>query len=89
MERSPELPPRAFFYTLDQIATMINVDYEYFRRRYIYYDRRSVGVHYPDMLLAVNMAPHGAPPDWRVTEDELKRWFKKKRVRLHQRGWLA
>lgn len=88
IERTPELPPRPFLYTLDQVAALIFVDVRYFMNRYVHFDGRSVGPHYPDFILARNVAPKGAPPDWRVTETELKRWLKYKGFRLHPRGWV-
>lgn len=89
VERSPELPPRPFFYTLDQVAALIYVDLKYFKKAYVYYDGRSVGPHYPDFLLARNMAPDGRHPDWRIAEKELARWLRYKGFRLHPRGWVV
>lgn len=88
-ERTPELPPRPFLYTLDQIASLLYVDFRYLKKNYIYYDAWTVGPHYPDFILARNIARQGKPPDWRVPEHELARWLKRKGFRLHQRGWVT
>lgn len=89
MERTPELPPRPFLYTLDQISALINVDLKYLKGRYIYYANRSLGPHYPDLILARDIAPLGVSTDWRVAEQEFARWLRKKGWRLHQRGWVT
>lgn len=81
------LPPRPFLYTRDQIAALFSVTPDYFNERYCWYQDRSVGKHYKDLLRCINIAPQGAPPDWRINEPELKRFLKFKKFRYHERTW--
>jgi hypothetical protein len=73
------LPYRPFFYTLDQVADIFQVSDV---SRYLHYDMRSPGVRSLDKLLAVNIAPEGTQPEWRVEEQELLRW-------MHHKGFGA
>lgn len=81
------LPPRPFLYTLDQIATLIDVSVVNLKDRYLFFDGRSVGARPKDRMFARNIAAEGETPDWRVMEQELIRWLKAKRFRLYERGW--
>lgn len=81
------LPPRVFFYTIEQISALLNLSQKRVEEGYIHFDGRSVGAQSSKRLLAVNIAPHGEGPAWRVSEDELIRWCKKNQVRLYERGW--
>lgn len=81
------LPARVFFYTLDQISALISVNNRTLQSSLVHFDGRSVGVHKKDMLLAVNIAPLGKEPIWRVSESEFIRWCKRKQIRVYERGW--
>ncbi len=78
------LPPRPFFYTLDQIAGLLGIQEDYLRRAYIHFAGRTTGQPSLDKILAANMAPPGEDgvsvdkPDWRVSEDEYIRWLRRK-----------
>lgn len=93
MERpSPEklgLPPRPFFYTLDQVAYLLQVDLDRFKGSYVFYAGRSPGIHKKDKIRAVNIAPLGLTPDWRVQEMELIRWLRSRRIRVYERVRLT
>lgn len=89
VERTPELPPRPFLYTLDQIASLLSIEMVHLRNNYIHFDGLSVGARRPDFLLARNIAPIGKPTDWRVAEQDFARWLKRKGWRLHPRGWVT
>ena len=90
LERTPELPPRPFLYTLDQIAALVSVEEERIRKEYCYFEGRSTGRKYPDLMSCRNVAPALIRwPDWRVSELELKRWFKYMGFRFHERGWVS
>jgi len=82
------LPARPFLYTLDQIASILDLELRAMRVKYIHFDQRTLGARRKDRLLALNIAPLGEKPDWRVEEAELIRWMKFKRIRYHERGWL-
>lgn len=81
------LPPRIFLYTLDQIATMLQVSDHTVKTLYLHYDGRSVGNRPADRMVARNIAPAGEKPDWRVAEKELMRWMRYKKFRFYTRGW--
>ena len=88
-EHTPELPPRPFLYSIDQVAALLYVDLGYLKSRYLHYEGRTLGPHYPDYILVRNIAPKGNAPDWRCAEQEFARWLKHKGFRLHQRGWVS
>jgi hypothetical protein len=83
------LPMRSFLYTVDQIATILSVSEETVRREYLHYDRRSIGAHSPNQMMARNIRPDPRErPDWRVAEKELIRWMKRKGFRIHEPTYL-
>lgn len=81
------IPVRVFLFTLDQVATMVNVTLQQFKLKYVHYAGRSTGVKPPDRMLARNIAPDGERPEWRIAERELIRWCKTKGFKLYERGW--
>jgi|SRR6478609_2337377 len=83
------LPPRPFLYTIDQIATLLDIDEKTLRsgQSHVYYEGRTPGVPRKDMMLARNIAAPDETPDWRVAERELVRWFKRKGFRWYDRGY--
>jgi hypothetical protein len=86
-KRQPvELPARPFLYTVDQIAGLLGVGEASVRDRYLFYVSNEWGRQSPDLLAARNIAPPGHPPEWRVQEAELVRWFKRKGFRTYARG---
>lgn len=82
------LPIRPFLYTLDQVSTLIAVEMSTLKTRYIYFDRRHVGVQPKRKILAVNISPQGSPPDWRVSERELVRWLRYVGIKIYDRTWF-
>ena len=70
-------PYRPFLYTLEQIQDLLLLDD---LNPFLYYDRRSVGIHHPPFLRTINLSPDGVAPAWRVEEEELIRW-------MHNRGF--
>lgn len=80
------LPARMFLYTIDQIAALLSVQEQTVKTVYLYYEGRSTGVMPRDQLRAVNIAPAGQPPEWRVSERALKNWLKFKGFRFYERG---
>lgn len=81
------LPIRPFLYTLDQIATLLNIQ-EASVQVYMHFIGRSVGAHKKDRMLARNIAPLGEKPDWRVAESELVRWLRNRGYRIHETRWI-
>jgi hypothetical protein len=82
-----ELPETPFLYTLDQIATLVNLELKTLRLTRIHFDGRSVGGRKLKTMLAHNIAAPDETPDWRVSEVELVRWLRYCGFRPVQRGW--
>lgn len=81
------LPPRPFFYTLDQISVILSVSQSEVERRYVYFEGRSTGPRDVRLLIARNMNPdRNDKPDWRVAERELIRWMKMMGVKYYDAG---
>ena len=83
------MPPRIFLYTLDQIATMLSVDLKVVKNNYIHYDRRSVGARPGDKMLARNLNQDGEKPEWRVAENELIRFLRRRGFRIYERTSIS
>lgn len=82
--RSVGLPPVIFMYTLDQIATMINVKEETLRQKYLYYVGRSSGRPQRHHMEAVNIAPPEDKAEWRVTMTQFVKWLKRMGFKIHE-----
>lgn len=67
-----ELPYRPFLYHLDQIQDLLLIND---LTPLMFWEKRSVGIHPPHLLKAVNLMPDGTKPEWRVEEGELVRWM--------------
>lgn len=84
------LPPRPFFYTLDQIAVILNISQTDVERRYCYFEGRSTGARSPRLLQARNINPDPKDrPDWRVAERELIRWMKMMGFKYYDAGVIT
>lgn len=79
-----DVPVRVFLWTLDQIAVMLSVDLATVEKSYVFYTGRSSGMASVNLLQARNIAPPGMKPEWRVAENELKRWLKRKGFRFYE-----
>ncbi len=83
------MPTRGFLYTVDQVAEMVGVPEARFRRNYVHWDRRTLGAPALDKMMARNIAPPDqASPEWRIAENEVARWLKRKGFRLYDRSWI-
>lgn len=82
------LPPRVFLYTLDQIESMVQIPVSTLKQSFVHFEGRTVGQRRLDRLRAVNIAPDTLPPEWRVTDEELIRWLKRKGFRVTERAWI-
>lgn len=80
------LPPRVFLYTLDQIATILNLKVETLKSGYIYFEGRSTYAKKKGQMSARNIAPDDQVPVWRVIDTELIRWMKYKGYRYYESG---
>lgn len=81
------LPFRAILYTLDQVATMLNIRQQELELKYIHFDGRSIGARHPSLIMARNVAPPGVKPEWRINEQEIVRWCRSKRFKIVYRGF--
>jgi len=88
MSKDVGLPIREFMYTIDQIAYLLDTSERYLKENLIHYDGRTVGAVGRDRMLAVNIAPEGKTPEWRVAERHLRRWMKFKGWKLYERGYV-
>lgn len=75
---SVNLPPTSFLYTIDQICQLVGMDQTQAMRTIFYYHMRSTGIHSPHLMMARNIAPPNADPEWRVAQREFVRWLKLK-----------
>lgn len=83
------LPPRPFLYTLDQVATILNVTEAYLAEPvngFVFYVGRMPGQSRPDEVRVVNIQPNPErAPIWRIEERELIRWMKRRGFRYVDR----
>lgn len=80
------LPPRFFLYTLDQVATMINIQLDTLKASYVYFERRATYPKKLGQLSARNIAPEDQQPVWRILDRELVRWMRYKGFRYYETG---
>lgn len=80
------LPVRPFLFTLDQIADLLAIEMRTLRSRYIYFHGVSSGGRPKDRLQAINIAPQGENAEWRVSEQELKRWLRYMGFNIYDRA---
>lgn len=81
------LPPRIFMFTADQIATMMELSDVYVKKTLLFYDKREPGLTPKTKMRAVNIAPEGERPEWRVTEREFIRYLRSRGVKFYDRGY--
>jgi len=67
------LPEHPFFWTLDQVASILQVSEPWLHQRTTYAGRTLQTGR--AMLRAVNLAEPDEPPMWRISENELLRWL--------------
>jgi hypothetical protein len=83
------LPVRPFLYTIDQIAVILDLSEERIRAGYVFYEGRSVGFATRDLLMARNIAPQDEKPEWRIAEQELLRWLKRRGFKVYDRAFVG
>jgi len=71
--RRVTLPDKPFFYTLDQIASLLQVSEGWLRKQTIYVGRSLDTSR--SMISAVNLAEPDETPIWRISEREFIRWL--------------
>jgi len=77
--REVGLPPIVFFFTVDQIASMLSLTEATIMARYLYFVGRTPGRRHPDLMEAVNVsAMPSDPPVWRIEHKEFVRFLKRR-----------
>lgn len=80
------LPVRPFLYTVDQIGTILALSDQQVKR-WLWLRDRMPGPRPHDKLEAVNIAPEGEPPAWRIAENELIRFLSHQGIPVYDRSW--
>lgn len=80
------LPPTPFFFTIEQVATMLQIS-ETGLSRMLFYMGRSTGVASKGKLVATNLAPEGQTPEWRVLDRHFIQYLRFKGIRFHTPGY--
>jgi hypothetical protein len=75
------LPSHEFFYTIDQVATLLSVEESWLRKR-LYYVGRMPEKLQRDKLQTVNIGDSATAPEWRISHRELTRWLARKGYRI-------
>jgi hypothetical protein len=81
------LPPRIFYYTIDQIGYLLQLEESYIKKNLLHYEGRSPGIVPRGLMKAINFAPEGETPQWRVSEQSFVRFLRSKGVRFYERGY--
>ncbi len=82
------LPFRPFLYTLDQIASLLDMPLASLKKDFIHFDGRTTGAFDKHAMMARNIRAAGFEPDWRVAEKELIRWMKLQGWMIYESQWL-
>lgn len=81
------LPPRPFFYTLEQISELTCIPIKRMEA-FLYYDRRTLGIKKASHLMVRNLGSPGGEIIWRVAENEFIRWLKAHGIRSRDRFYV-
>lgn len=85
MKPSPEsvgLPVITFLYTLDQVASMLQMEPKEFASKYVYFHMFMSGPKLRHHIRASNIAPQDEKPDWRISQQELITWLRRMGFRV-------
>ena len=84
------LPPVTFLFTIDQIASMINVEEQTVKTSYLYFMGRTTGLKKRSHMIAVNIAAEpNDKADWRVSHQEFVAWLRRMGFRKEQLSILS
>lgn len=78
------LPPMVFFWTIDQIASMLNISEETVRLKYLFYSGRSTGIKKRHHMQAINIAPEDESAEWRVSAREFVMFLKRMGLKTYE-----
>ena len=77
------LPLKTFMYTIDQISVMLDMTEQMLRRKVLFYVGREMQKQDPMKMRAINISGIDEKAEWRVSEEELVRWCRKRKVRFY------
>lgn len=83
------LPVRVFFYTPDQLAGLLELTEDYVKSKMLFYEGREPGICPKTKMRAVNIAPEGETPQWRVSENTLLGYLRSRGVKFYDRGYMS
>lgn len=83
------LPLRPFLYTVDQLCTILQVTEQHLHTMVLYHVGRDVGIKDRHHMEARNIARPNEKAEWRVAEQELKRWMRTKGFKFYDRGTVT
>lgn len=78
------LPPLVFFYTVDQLASMLNVSEDTIMLKYLFFNGRSTGMKKRHEMKAINISPEDEKPNWRVSAKEFVAFLKRMGVSTYE-----
>jgi len=76
-------PAREFFYTVQQVALMLDCARPYLEERVLFFVGRSAG-SMKGRLRAVNISAPDQKPIWRIAETDFKLWLRSKGMRYSE-----
>lgn len=80
-----ELPIREFFFTIDQIAYMLDMDQGTVEDTLLFYWGREYGTCPRDKIKATNLSMPDETPNWRVSQTAFAIWMRAKGVSFDDR----
>ncbi|ANA85926.1 helix-turn-helix DNA binding domain protein [Gordonia phage GourdThymes] len=83
MTSEVHFPAREFFYTVQQVALMLDCSRSYLEERVLYFAGRSTG-SMKGRIRVVNISAPDEKPIWRVSETDFKLWLKTKGIRFSE-----
>lgn len=70
------MPNLVFMFTVDQIASMLNISEDSVISTYLYFQGRTTGMKKKHHMFAVNIAPDSSEKAmWRVSLEEFRKWL--------------
>lgn len=83
------IPVRVFFYTPDQIATMLELEVDYVKNSLLFYEGRQPGLCPKSKMRAINVAKEGDVPQWRISENTFLGYLRSRGVKFYNRGYMT
>jgi hypothetical protein len=74
---------------LDQLANLLQCTEEYLKGNLIFYSDREPGIAPKSKMRAINIAPEGETPQWRVSENSFLGYLRRKGVKFYDRGYAS